>query len=471
MPTQFYRAKDPRTGGEVFKEVGTDRYIGPTEFKKGGFIEKPTTIVKTPTPAQQQTNTGMQAYIDSPLGDYKEKQKFLDYTKGLLQKAQGENKDIQAAKNYWRARESDPMTFTDERLQLLDPTTQQNLREKSYATAKAQLYGLGEEEKYRGQRVEDVVGSIEKAQKAKTAETDAEIARGNKSMNDIKDLYSLGIQPTDDQFNAAGIPTINGRTGGTASWRNNNPGNIKFGDFAKKYGAVQGTKATDGGYFAYFPDETTGAKARQDLLQTSRYTNLPLDYAMKVYSGGVSTKPTREDSSGFMVEGLGKRYISNNGYDYAKLITLGAPAVNKPLSEFTESELAMLESAQRKAEGWTEGTILSPGAKDTGIKITDDAKKKIMKLAGITNADVQAAGGFSADDWMLMETAGKEAVMSNATASINDMKSKGTSPEKTKAAIVRLYGDLLDADEINSLMTTAGSTSTTVFNPGATWGK
>ena len=40
MATKFYRGKDPRTGKEVFREVGTERYIGPTEFGGGeGFVE------------------------------------------------------------------------------------------------------------------------------------------------------------------------------------------------------------------------------------------------------------------------------------------------------------------------------------------------------------------------------------------------------------------------------------------------
>src|ERR1035437_3099198 len=37
---------------------------------------------------------------------------------------------------------------------------------------------------------------------------------------------------------------------GSVSFRNNNPLNIKFGDFSKQYGAVAGTTATDGGQFA-----------------------------------------------------------------------------------------------------------------------------------------------------------------------------------------------------------------------------
>jgi hypothetical protein len=53
--------------------------------------------------------------------------------------------------------------------------------------------------------------------------------------------------------------------------RNNNPGNIEFGAFAKRQGA---TRAGDGGRFAYFPDMATGCKALAALLIV--YGDLPL---------------------------------------------------------------------------------------------------------------------------------------------------------------------------------------------------
>jgi hypothetical protein len=47
------------------------------------------------------------------------------------------------------------------------------------------------------------------------------------------------------------------------------------------------------------------------------------------------------------------------GYSYDKLVTLWAPAVSKPFSKFTDAEWTQFFGAQKKAEGWTEGTALN----------------------------------------------------------------------------------------------------------------
>jgi len=122
----------------------------------------------------------------------------------------------------------------------------------------------------------------------------------------------------------------NGKTheGGSASWRNNNPLNIKNGAFASKYGASQGSAATDGGNFAAFPSVETGMKAARDLLRASSYTTLPLEQAMRRWSG--------------------------NGYgaDVAP-----ANLRNKKTGQMTDAELNTLIEYMRKREGWKEGKI------------------------------------------------------------------------------------------------------------------
>lgn len=122
----------------------------------------------------------------------------------------------------------------------------------------------------------------------------------------------------------------NGKTheGGSASWRNNNPLNIKNGQFASKYGATQGSAATDGGNFAAFPSVEAGMKAARDLLRASSYTTLPLEQAMRRWSG--------------------------NGYgaDVAP-----ANLRNKKTGQMTDAELDTLIQYMRKREGWKEGKI------------------------------------------------------------------------------------------------------------------
>jgi len=56
------------------------------------------------------------------------------------------------------------------------------------------------------------------------------------------------------------------REGGSRSWRNCNPGNIRKGDFSINCGAIG-----DDGSFAIFPDEDTGKAAVIALLQTTSY--------------------------------------------------------------------------------------------------------------------------------------------------------------------------------------------------------
>jgi hypothetical protein len=73
---------------------------------------------------------------------------------------------------------------------------------------------------------------------------------------------------------------------GSVSFRHNNPLNIKYGEFATKYGATMGQKSTDGGSFALFPDVQTGIRAAKDLLKGSSYSGLSLEKAMRRWSGG-----------------------------------------------------------------------------------------------------------------------------------------------------------------------------------------
>jgi len=121
----------------------------------------------------------------------------------------------------------------------------------------------------------------------------------------------------------AEAPTAGAKTGGSVSYRNNNPLNIKMGEFAQKYGAVTGTPAKDGGVFATFPDVETGMKAAKDLLRSSSYANLPLEQAMRRWSG--------------------------NGYgaDVAP-----ANVRNKTIAQMNDSEINSLISSMRTREGW-----------------------------------------------------------------------------------------------------------------------
>jgi hypothetical protein len=70
------------------------------------------------------------------------------------------------------------------------------------------------------------------------------------------------------------------RRTGTRNWRNNNPGNIEFGDFARRYGAI----GTDG-RFAIFPSYEVGKRAKEALLFEGRnYSGLTIAQAITRYA-------------------------------------------------------------------------------------------------------------------------------------------------------------------------------------------
>ena len=144
----------------------------------------------------------------------------------------------------------------------------------------------------------------------------------------------------DEDTNSYILPTI-GKSGGSVSWRNNNPLNIKFGDFASKYGATAGTKATDGGVFANFPDIETGLRAAKELLRGSSYSNLTLDAAMRRWSGN----------------GYGQDVTSKELW-------------GKKIKDLSDNQINRLIEDMQRREGWIEGK--SEESSDDEYKIAKD---------------------------------------------------------------------------------------------------
>lgn len=102
----------------------------------------------------------------------------------------------------------------------------------------------------------------------------------------------------------------------TRADRNNNPGNIKYSPFAKKYGAK---KDKDG--FAIFPDRSTGEKAMKELLTSKSYSDLSAKDAISKWTDG---HPYRYD--------------------------LG-PLTDKKISEMDPDELSIVLGTMAKGEG------------------------------------------------------------------------------------------------------------------------
>jgi len=122
------------------------------------------------------------------------------------------------------------------------------------------------------------------------------------------------------------------KCGGSAAWRNNNPGNIIYTSTSvSTFGALG--KSTSATRFAKFPDEAAGTAALIKLLQGSLYKDkLPAD-AMKVYA------PSSDD---------------NDPVAYAKFLVDHGIDPKKKVGEQAEQMAPLI----KRREGWIEGTII-----------------------------------------------------------------------------------------------------------------
>jgi hypothetical protein len=157
------------------------------------------------------------------------------------------------------------------------------------------------------------------------------------------------------------------KVGGSRSWRNNNPGNIEYGDFAKAHGAI----GTDG-RFARFPSEEAGTKAQENLLFDSKgYRNLDVSHAINKWA------PKSE----------------NDTDAYIKNVTKGLPGVDgkTPMSSLSESQRQTFLQNMRQQEGWKEG-VTKPAAQTLDTKAVSQNFQKDM-----TDANKQVSTTFSQD--------------------------------------------------------------------------
>lgn len=120
-------------------------------------------------------------------------------------------------------------------------------------------------------------------------------------------------------------------TGGSRSWRNNNPGNIINSQFTREHGAIGDT-----GKFAVFPDEQTGLRAVATLLRTKNYINLPIKEATKRYAPAAD---------------------NNDPVRYAQKITrLTGISSDRTIKSLNDQELQKIVRAIQIIEGWKPGT-------------------------------------------------------------------------------------------------------------------
>lgn len=154
-------------------------------------------------------------------------------------------------------------------------------------------------------------------------------------------MVDLGNQSTPPAGKAGGSGNVRTYTtqgggnfrkmGGSRSWRNNNPGNIEYGDFARRYGAI----GTDG-RFAIFPDEATGQRARAALIfNGDKYRNLTLTQAIERYA------PSSE----------------NHTTAYQRRVLAAVGGANLPMHKYSPAQQQAILRTMQDVEGWKVGRI------------------------------------------------------------------------------------------------------------------
>jgi hypothetical protein len=139
-------------------------------------------------------------------------------------------------------------------------------------------------------------------------------------------------------------------SGGSRTWRNNNPGNLVSASVSKRNGEIG--KA---GGFAIFPDYNAGHTALLDLLKNT-YGEFSLSELIKKYA------PNHENNT--------KRYLK---FLRSKTGVKG----DKRVKDFNQSEFESLWKAIEQMEGWKTGTITEGMVKSQIKAVKKDEKGTI----------------------------------------------------------------------------------------------
>lgn len=124
--------------------------------------------------------------------------------------------------------------------------------------------------------------------------------------------------------------TLYVKRGGTRSWRNNNPGNIKSGDFSESNGEIG-----DDGMMAIFPDEAIGRSAVKALITGKKYKNLSIKDAIYRYAPPSDNNDT-------------------DAYVAVIVKATGAPS-STIIKDLSVAQLDAFVGAIKKHEGWEAG--------------------------------------------------------------------------------------------------------------------
>lgn len=121
------------------------------------------------------------------------------------------------------------------------------------------------------------------------------------------------------------------RLQGSRNWRNNNPGNLEAGPFARAMGAI----GSDG-RFAIFPTYAAGRAAKEALIfEGGNYKNLTLSQTISRYA------PPSENDTAW----------------YQRTVLSAVSGVDQPMNKYTPSQRDRILSAMERVEGFKPGTV------------------------------------------------------------------------------------------------------------------
>ena len=266
---------------------------------------------------------------------------------------------------------------TDKAFRELSPQDQSSIRQARYTSAGAHLQGIGEEEKYRGTRLEDVMKGMTDARQMSIDEAKEKQLTTSRGLDILKKREDLGYSPTATDVFGSYVgengQRVGNKRGGSATWRNNNPGAIKYryengnlsgvakGLLAKGIEIQEGSPATDGGSFISFPTIEEGDKALKKLLTSDTYSNMSVESAMRKWSNG----------------GYGADIMSN--------------PVSTTIGRLDKDQLTDLIENMKKREEWREGDYLDQP--EEGIEHNTWTESSVRDLAyktGISSTDLWA---------------------------------------------------------------------------------
>jgi hypothetical protein len=162
------------------------------------------------------------------------------------------------------------------------------------------------------------------------------------------------------------------RRTGARNWRNNNPGNIEFGDFSRRFGAI----GTDG-RFAIFPSYQAGKAAKEALIFEGRnYRDLNIGQAITRYA------PPSENNTA--------AYINS-------VVQATGATPSTPMQSLTSAQRTSMLNAMERVEGFRVGRV-----------------EVLQQPSTATAAAIPTAPSVpAASDGLALNTAGTEAAVSD----------------------------------------------------------